>query len=116
MKCPFCLGRTVIRNTRSSAEGTIRRRLCRSCACLFTTNERPVEDRARHSCGIHPPSQQQILGEGTGIRSVKGTIRIDESDPDLSHADAALRELFGEFLASQPPEEPVVVNSLTGER
>ena len=58
-----------------------------------------------------PARQPEGFAEATGIRSVKGTIRIDESDPDLSKADAALRELFEEFLSHQPVFEPALVDS-----
>ena len=40
-------------------------------------------------------------GQDESLRSVVGTIRIAESDPDLSTADAAVRALFATVL-SQP--------------
>jgi len=36
--------------------------------------------------------------QGESMRSVVGTIRIAESDPDLSTADAAVRALFAPGL------------------
>lgn len=39
MVCPTCNNKTVITNTRTTSEGTVRQHKCMSCNCVFYSKE-----------------------------------------------------------------------------